>query len=41
MNDIKLPEPRKDGGMSIMKAIAERKSKKDYTPNKELSLQQI
>ena len=41
MEPIKLPEPRTEGGMSILKAIKERKSKKDYTPNKELSLQQI
>ena len=41
MEQIKLPEPRTEGGMSILKAIKERKSQKDYTPNKELSLQQI
>lgn len=38
---IKLPKPRDDGGASLMKCIKERKSAKDYTPNKDLSLQQI
>ena len=41
MERIKLPEPREDGGMSLMKVIKERKSQKDYTPIKELSLQRI
>ena len=41
MKIIKLPAPREDGGMPLLKAIKIRKSQKDYTPGKELSLQQI
>ena len=41
MEPIKLPAPREDGGMPLLKAIKERKSQKDYNPGKELSLQQI
>ena len=39
--DIKLLEPRIEGGMPLFQAIHNRKSSKSYTPNKELSLQQI
>ena len=39
--DIKLLEPRKEGGMPIMQILHNRKSHKDYTPNKEFTLQQI
>ena len=39
--DIKLLEPRKEGGMPLMQVLYNRRSKKDYTPNKELPLQQI
>ena len=39
--DIKLLEPRIEGGMPLFQALHCRKSNKDYTPNKELSLQQI
>ena len=39
--DIKLLEPRIEGGMSFLQALHNRKSSRDYTPNKELSLQQI
>ena len=39
--DIKLIEPRIEGGMPLFQAIHNRKSSKSYTPNKELSLQQI
>ena len=39
--DIKLLEPRIEGGMSFLQALHNRKSSRDYTPNKELSLKQI
>ena len=39
--DIKLLEPRIEGGMPLFQALHCRKSSKTYTPNKELSLQQI
>ena len=39
--DIKLLEPRKEGGMPILQAINLRKSDRQYTPGKELPLQQI
>ena len=39
--DIKLIEPRKEGGMPLFQALHGRKSIKSYTPNKELTLQQI
>ena len=39
--DIKLLEPRIEGGMPFLQALHNRKSSRDYTPNKELSLQQI
>ena len=39
--DIKLLEPRIEGGMSFFQALHCRKSSRDYTPGKELSLQQI
>ena len=39
--DIKLLEPRIEGGMSFLQALHNRKSSRDYIPNKELSLQQI
>ena len=41
MEPIKLLPPKKELNMDLMKAINERKSKKDYTPKKELTLQQI
>ena len=40
-SDIKLLEPRIEGGMPLFQALYNRKSYKNYTPNKELSLQQI
>ena len=39
--DIKLLEPRKEGGMPLFQAINLRKSDRQYTPGKELPLQQI
>ena len=39
--DIKLVEPRIEGGMPLLQALHCRKSSKTYTPNKELPLQQI
>ena len=39
--DIKLLEPRIEGGMPLLQALHCRKSSKTYTPNKELPLQQI
>ena len=39
--DIKLLEPRIEGGMPLFQVLHCRKSTKAYTPNKELSLQQI
>ena len=40
-SDIKLLEPRIEGGMPLFQALHSRKSYKNYTPSKELSLQQI
>ena len=39
--DIKLLEARKEGGMPLFEALKTRKSDRNYTPGKELPLQQI
>lgn len=39
--DIELPQPQKTGGMSLMEALANRKSTRQFDPNKRLSNQQL
>ncbi|MFI3239180.1 MAG: nitroreductase family protein [Bacteroidales bacterium] len=39
--DIKLPEPNRTGGMSLMEALSNRKTTREFNPNKELTQEQL
>lgn len=39
--EIALPQPQKSGGMSLMEALANRQSTREFNPDSNLSLQQL